>query len=141
MTMTKQDRICMISLFAVMLVLMGVPALCLSTNTVVDELGTLTNTALLTGRNWGTGILSNGGYYYRYGMAFVWLLPFLIFKDPIIVYKAASFVNALFMATTPVMAYYIGRRYLKLEKEKDAVLLAAGSAIISSSRQSICVEI
>ena len=56
MTMTKQDRICMISLFAVMLVLMGVPALCLSTNTVVDELGTLTNTALLTGRNWGTGI-------------------------------------------------------------------------------------
>ena len=53
MTMTKQDRICMISLFAVMLVLMGVPALCLSTNTVVDELGTLTNTALLTGRNWG----------------------------------------------------------------------------------------
>lgn len=45
MTMTKQDRICMISLFAVMLVLMGVPALCLSTNTVVDELGTLTNTA------------------------------------------------------------------------------------------------
>ena len=49
MTMTKQDRICMISLFAVMLVLMGVPALCLSTNTVVDELGTLTNTALLTG--------------------------------------------------------------------------------------------
>ena len=132
MTMTKQDRICMISLFAVMLVLMGVPALCLSTNTVVDELGTLTNTALLTGRNWGTGILSNGGYYYRYGMAFVWLLPFLIFKDPIIVYKAASFVNALFMATTPVMAYYIGRRYLKLEKEKDAVLLAAGSAIISS---------
>ena len=27
MTMTKQDRICMISLFAVMLVLMGVPAL------------------------------------------------------------------------------------------------------------------
>ena len=132
MTMTKQDRICMISLFAVMLVLMGVPALCLSTNTVVDELGTLTNTALLTGRNWGTGILSNGGYYYRYGMAFVWLLPFLIFKDPIIVYKAASFVNALFMATTPVMAYYIGRRYLKLEKEKDAALLAAGSAIISS---------
>ena len=130
--MTKQDRICMISLFAVMLVLMGVPALCLSTNTVVDELGTLTNTALLTGRNWGTGILSNGGYYYRYGMAFVWLLPFLIFKDPIIVYKAASFVNALFMATTPVMAYYIGRRYLKLEKEKDAALLAAGSAIISS---------
>ena len=115
--MTKQDRICMISLFAVMLVL--------STNTVVDELGTLTNTALLTGRNWGTGILSNGGYYYRYGMAFVWLLPFLIFKDPIIVYKAASFVNALFMATTPVMAYYIGRRYLKLEKEKDAALLAA----------------
>ena len=71
----------MISLFAVMLVLMGVPALCLSTNTVVDELGTLTNTALLTGRNWGTGILSNGGYYYRYGMAFVWLLPFLIFKE------------------------------------------------------------
>ena len=37
MTMTKQDKICMISLFAVMLVLMGVPALCLSTNTAVDE--------------------------------------------------------------------------------------------------------
>ncbi len=120
MTMTKQDRICMISLFAVMLVLMGVPALCLSTNTVVDELGTLTNTALLTGRNWGTGIISNGGFYYRYGMAFVWLLPFLIFKDPIMVYKAASFVNALFMATTPVMAYYISRRYLKIEKRKGS---------------------
>ncbi len=38
------------------------------TNTVVDELGTLTNTALLTGRNWGTGIISNGGFYYRYGI-------------------------------------------------------------------------
>ena len=45
MTMTKQDRICMISLFAVMLVLMGVPALCLSTNTAVDEMGTLANAA------------------------------------------------------------------------------------------------
>ncbi len=55
------------------------------------------------------------------------LLPFLIFKDPIMVYKAASFVNALFMATTPVMAYYISRRYLKIEKEKEAALLAAGS--------------
>ena len=51
--MTKQDKICMISLFAVMLVLMGVPALCLSTNTAVDEMGTLANAALLSGRNWG----------------------------------------------------------------------------------------
>ena len=139
MTMTKQDRICMISLFAVMLVLMGVPALCLSTNTVVDELGTLTNTALLTGRNWGTGIISNGGFYYRYGMAFVWLLPFLIFKDPIMVYKAASFVNALFMATTPVMAYYISRRYLKIEKEKEHIgkvaVCTAGTADISVAEE------
>lgn len=53
-------------------------------------------------------------------MAFVWLLPFLIFKDPIMVYKAASFVNALFMATTPVMAYYISGRYLKVEKRKGS---------------------
>lgn len=53
MTMTKQDRICMISLFAVMLVLMGVPALCLSTNTVVVELGTLTNTALFDRKKLG----------------------------------------------------------------------------------------
>ena len=124
----------MISLFAVMLVLMGVPALCLSTNTVVDELGTLTNTALLTGRNWGTGIISNGGFYYRYGMAFVWLLPFLIFKDPIMVYKAASFVNALFMATTPVMAYYISRRYLKIEKEKHGKWPGNGGRIYDRDR-------
>ena len=106
MTMTKQDRICMISLFAVMLELKGVQAVRIRTITVVDELGTLTNTALLTGRNWGTGIISNGGFYYRYGMAFVWLLPFLIFKDPIMVYKAASFFNAFFMETKRVMAYY-----------------------------------
>ena len=65
-------------------------------------------------------------------MAFVWLLPFLIFKRSDHRLQSGVFVNALFMATTPVMAYYIGRRYLKLEKEKDAVLLAAGSAIISS---------
>ncbi|MFR3423564.1 MAG: hypothetical protein ACLTTO_08175 [Lachnospiraceae bacterium] len=36
------------------------------------------------------------------------------------------------MATTPVMAYYISRRYLKIEKGKEAALLAAGSTIISS---------
>ena len=118
MTMTKQDRICMISLFAVMLVLMGVPALCLSTNTAVDEMGTLANAALLSGRNWGTGVLSNGGFYYRYGMALVWCIPFFLLKKGVQIYKAVSLINALLMSVTPVISYYIARRYLKIQKER-----------------------
>ena len=132
MTMTKQDRICMISLFAVMLVLMGVPALCLSTNTAVDEMGTLANAALLSGRNWGTGVLSNGGFYYRYGMALVWCIPFFLLKKGVQIYKAVSLINALLMSVTPVISYYIARRYLKIQKERSAALLAAASTMISS---------
>lgn len=130
--MTKQDKICMISLFAVMLVLMGVPALCLSTNTAVDEMGTLANAALLSGRNWGTGILSNGGFYYRYGMALVWCIPFFLLKKGVQIYKAVSLINALLMSVTPVISYYIVRRYLKIQKERSAALLAAASTMISS---------
>lgn len=108
----------MISLFAVMLVLMGVPALCLSTNTAVDEMGTLANAALLSGRNWGTGVLSNGGFYYRYGMALVWCIPFFLLKKGVQIYKAVSLINALLMSVTPVISYYIARRYLKNSKRK-----------------------
>ena len=121
-----------ISLFAVMLVLMGVPALCLSTNTAVDEMGTLANAALLSGRNWGTGVLSNGGFYYRYGMALVWCIPFFLLKKGVQIYKAVSLINALLMSVTPVISYYIARRYLKIQKERSAALLAAASTMISS---------
>ena len=61
MTMTKQDKICMISLFAVMLVLMGVPALCLSTNTAVDEMGTLANAAFRYKKRFFMTIIGIGG--------------------------------------------------------------------------------
>lgn len=130
MIMTKNDKKCIVVLFAAMLLLTGIPALMLHVNTTVDEMGTLASAALMTGRNWHVGVISGGGYYYKYGQAFIWVLPYLIFQDTVLVYKAASFMNAVFMSTTPVIAYYISRRYLKIEKEISAALLSAAAAFI-----------
>lgn len=130
MVLTKNDKKCMLVLFAAMLLLTGIPALMLHVNTTVDEMGTLASAALLTGRNWHIGLVSAGGFYYKYGQAFLWVIPCLIIEDTVVLYKVVSFINALFMSFTPVIAYYISRRYLKIEKEISAALLAAAAAFI-----------
>lgn len=114
----------MLILYAVTLLMMGVPALTMHINTIVDELGMMSNAAVLSGRNWHTGVIATGGYYYKYGLAFVWALPYVLLNDSVAVYKACGFINAAFFSTIPVMVYYISRRYLNIKKQSHAALLA-----------------
>lgn len=124
MKMTKSDYRCIVLLYIGVLLLAGIPAWRMYTSLVIDETGTLANAALLSGRSWHTGMLSSGGYYYRYGMGFIWFLPFLLFRDSVLVYRVCGLIDAALFALIPVLVYQICRRDLRMESRPRAVVLA-----------------
>lgn len=132
--MTKRDRrtawILYGSVFAVY-ALMGVV---LHVPPVGDEVGTAANTMLLLGHNWAEHLYSYGGFYYKYGMTLLQLPVLALVQDGVLAYKLLMVVNALLVATIPVMAYVILRRYLPAAErpisERTAVLLSVAVAIL-----------
>jgi hypothetical protein len=130
MKMEKTDYRYMCVLYLATLLLAGIPALMMNTSVIVDETGTLANAAFLTGRNWHTGLVSSGGYYYKYGIAFLWYLPFLLISDSVMVYKVCGLVDAAFFALIPVLVYQISRCDLKIENRRGAFAISLASCWI-----------
>lgn len=66
-----------------------------------DEFGYWGIAAFFAGYDW-TG-LSGTSPYYGYGLSFFYTILFMLFSNPVIMYKAAIILNAIFL----VVAYYI----------------------------------
>ena len=63
-----KDRIINVLLYAVTLALLGTMALQLNNPPVLDEVGTMANTAFLAGYDWTECVMSMGNHYYKLGM-------------------------------------------------------------------------
>lgn len=131
--LSKYDRYAMLGLFLGLFLITVLPILKVNAITVIDESGTLANAAFLSGRNWHSGVVSIGGYYYKYGTAFLWVIPYLVLKDSLMILHAVGMINAVCIAMTPVIAYYIVRRYLNVKKIGYAIMMAAVPTVIPAT--------
>lgn len=126
----KRIMLFMYFVFAIASVFYGIH---LSIPLVIDEVGTIANTAFLAGDDWSICVQSMGGFYYKYGQSLLYLPIYILFKShPFWMYKAIMALHMLFISFIPVIAFYICRKHLKTASRKKAILLAVSSGSISS---------
>ncbi len=92
---------------------------------VLDETGTMSNTAFLTGFDWSDNNKAMGGFYYKYFQALLYVPVFMLIKNPFMQYKAIMVLHAAIISVIPVIGYEISRKYLHVEKAKSAILGAS----------------
>lgn len=127
------DRIIKVILYLIFASVSVYYGIHLSVPLVIDEVGTIANTAFLAGDDWSLCVQSMGGFYYKYGVSVLYLPFYLFFKNtPYFMYKAIMAFHMLIISFIPVIAYVICRKYLKINSWIKAVFLASASTGISS---------
>ena len=117
-------------LFAVVSVFYGIH---LSIPLVIDETGTVANTAFMVGDDWSICVQSMGGFYYKYGVSALYIPIYLLFRNhPFLMYKGIMSLHMLLISLIPVIAYHICRKYLKIESVLTSVLLSICGGGLSS---------
>ncbi|MCR5703014.1 MAG: hypothetical protein K6G85_00210 [Eubacterium sp.] len=100
---------------------------------VLDEVGTIANTAFLAGDDWSKCVQSMGGFYYKYGLSILLYPLYLIFQDsPYVLYPVFVAFQMLILSFIPVIAYHIARKYFKVESKLTALFLSLAGTGISS---------
>lgn len=100
---------------------------------VIDETGTVANTAFMAGDDWSICVQSMGGFYYKYGVSALYLPLYLIFRNnPFFMYKAIMALHMAIISFVPVIAYHICRKHLKVDSKIKSLLLAISGGGISS---------
>ncbi len=107
-----KDRIINVLLYAVTLALLGTMALKLHNPPVLDEVGTMANTAFLAGYDWTECVASMGNHYYKLGMPLLYYPAFRLITDPFVLYRVCIFINTVLISFVPVFAYTITRKHL-----------------------------
>lgn len=127
------DRIIKVILYLIFASVSVYYGIHLSIPLVIDEVGTVANTAFLNGDDWSLCVQSMGGFYYKYGVSVLYL-PFYLFlkNNPYFMYKAIMAFHMLIISIIPVIAYDICRKHLKINSRIKAILLSSASAGISS---------
>lgn len=109
----KADKWTCVGLYFVTLAYLLLMALRLNNPPVLDEVGTMANTALLNGWDWTECVKADGNHYYKYGLAILYLPAFKLFSDtPVMIYKAVMFINEILMSFVPVFAFVIFKKHL-----------------------------
>lgn len=109
----KADKLTCVGLYFVTLAYLLLMALRLNNPPVLDEVGTMANTALLNGWDWTECVKADGNHYYKYGLAVLYLPAFMLFREtPIMIYKAVMVINELLMSSVPVFAFIIFKKHL-----------------------------
>lgn len=128
------DRKIMVTMYALFAVVTSIFGFKLCMPPVLDEVGTLANTAFLAGDDWSLCVQSMGGFYYKYGVSVLYLPIYIMFKsNPFMMYRMIMVLHMLIMSFIPVIAYYILRKYLNVDTGKKAVLIAIATGGISST--------
>ena len=132
MTTTRNDIMIKLVLFAVTLGWGLIFALRLNVPPVVDEVGTVANTALLMGWDWSETAWAMGGSYFKYGFALLYWPLTLLIEDSYTLYKAMLALNMVFMALIPVFTYDIIHKYIGSDKA-EGTMLALMTAVFPST--------
>ena len=127
------DRTIKILLYIAFAVVTVVSSMQLLVPGVIDEIGTLSNTAFLAGNDWIKCIQSMGGFYYKYGQVIFYYPFYMLLRDyPFLIYPVLVSVQMVFISLIPVIAYHIARTYFQIESKLSALLIALGGGGISS---------
>jgi len=70
----------------------------------------MASAAFLTGHDW-SGFLAQDGYYYKYGQALWYIIPFALIDNAAIRYKVMLVINSILTSLIPVIAYHITVKY------------------------------
>ena len=92
-------------------------------SSTVDEMGFFANSALLSGHDWSDAVHASGDYYFKYGMALFYTLPFMLIRDSILRYRTCLIIGDALLSLTAPCVYYIARKYFRIEKRTDAILM------------------
>ena len=103
-------------LFVISFIISAIPGFFLSAPPVEDALGTMGAAAYLAGYDWSL-FLASDGFFYKYGMTFLYLPAFLFVKNPIVRYKILLACNSALDAFIPVLVYKISNKHLCLGKD------------------------
>ncbi|MBO5147023.1 MAG: hypothetical protein J6C19_16105 [Lachnospiraceae bacterium] len=106
-----------ISLYAVTFILSVIPALFYTAPAFEDGLGTMGTAAYLTGHDW-SAFLAADGYYYKYGQALWYILPFALIDNAVIRYKVMLAVNSMLTSLIPLIVYRISCKYIRMEQKR-----------------------
>lgn len=71
-----------------------------------------------------------GGYYYRFGQAFLTVPFFTFLKDPAMIYRLSMVLQAMIQVSIVPVVYVICRRHLRVKSEVLAVLLGAAVCFV-----------
>ena len=99
---------------------------------VVDEVGTVANTAHLMGWDWSETAFAMGGSYFKYGFALLYYPLALLIEDSYMLYKAMLALNMFFMALIPVFTYDIMHRHIGSDRA-ESTMLAFTTAVFPST--------
>lgn len=112
---SKQNKTLQIILYFISFAISVVPALFYTAPAFEDGLGTMATAAFLTGHNWSS-FLAEDGYYYKYGQALWYIIPFLIIDNAVVRYKVMLAVNSMLTAFIPVLSFHISIKYMLVDK-------------------------
>lgn len=127
------DRDVKILIYAVFAITTVFFASTLSLPYVLDETGTVANTAFMAGDDWSFCVQTMGGFYYKYAFSALYYPIYMAFRsNPVYMYKAMISFNMLIMSFIPVISYHICRKHLKIESKIQALLISVPAVGISS---------
>ncbi len=103
--------------------------------TLSDEMGTLAVASNLAGFDW-SGVIPLSGYYgYGYTALFYWL--FLIFDDPIIVYRSFLIINVFLQSIGAFISYKILSETKIIDNRRNILLLSIIAGYLVVTRANI----
>ena len=104
----------------------SIPVMILTSPIVEDGVGTMALAAYVSGYDW-SAFLAQDGYFYKYGQAIWYIVPFAVFENPIVTYRVMLFVNSLLVAFIPVICFYLSKKHCGMDAKKAfAIALAVG---------------
>lgn len=99
---------------------------------ISDETTTMANAAWLSGYDWSWMVAALGGYYYRFGQAFLTLPFFALFDNPDVIYRLSMVLQSAIQVSIIPVVYVICRRHLSVKSQKTALLLGTAVCLVPS---------
>ncbi len=99
---------------------------------ISDETTTMANAAWLSGYDWSWMVTALGGNYYRFGQALLTLPFFALFDDPDMIYRFSMILQSAIQASIVPVVYGICRRHLRMQSQKQAILLGMSVCLVPS---------
>lgn len=129
LTVRQQDLACRLILFVSAAVFGLVFSLQLSIPAMIDEVGTVSNAAYLSGYDWSQAVYAMGGCYFKAGYALLYYPIVRLINNPYIMYRACLILNVIIGALIPVFCHIILSEHLRIRGFGALIISATSFAL------------